>query len=53
MEDKHDCYGDFSSVMKGYTDITNILDDLPEEFDGTQHYKKPDLVSDAWAEMQF
>ncbi|KAL3509979.1 hypothetical protein ACH5RR_029380 [Cinchona calisaya] len=32
MEDKQDCYNDFSSVMKGYSDITSMLDDLPEEF---------------------
>ncbi|XP_027064722.2 protein ENHANCED DOWNY MILDEW 2 isoform X2 [Coffea arabica] len=49
MEDKHDCYHDFSSVMKGYSDITSMLDDLPDEFDGTQ----PNQLRDTRAEMQF
>ncbi|XP_027171698.1 protein ENHANCED DOWNY MILDEW 2-like [Coffea eugenioides] len=49
MEDKHDWYHDFSSVMKGYSDITSMLDDLPDEFDGTQ----PDQLRDTRAEMQF
>ncbi|XP_027127336.2 protein ENHANCED DOWNY MILDEW 2-like isoform X2 [Coffea arabica] len=49
MEDQHDWYHDFSSVMKGYSDITSMLDDLPDEFDGTQ----PDQLRDTRAEMQF
>lgn len=30
MEENQDCYGDFSSVAAGYSDINHILEDLPE-----------------------
>ena len=33
MEENHDCYGDFSSLMNGYGDISRILDDVPEDFE--------------------
>ncbi|KAI3708139.1 hypothetical protein L2E82_37228 [Cichorium intybus] len=33
MEEKHDCYDDFSTIMTKYPDISNILDDVPEGSD--------------------
>ncbi|KAH6784991.1 hypothetical protein C2S51_000419 [Perilla frutescens var. frutescens] len=30
MEENEDCYGDFSSVADGYSDINRILEELPE-----------------------
>ncbi|KAL8031055.1 hypothetical protein ABFX02_13G000700 [Erythranthe guttata] len=33
MEENQDCYGDFSSVADGYSDINCILEDLPEPSD--------------------
>ncbi|KAL8473920.1 hypothetical protein ACS0TY_029992 [Phlomoides rotata] len=31
MEENQDCYGDFSSVADGYTDINRILEDIPDD----------------------
>ncbi|XP_058210545.1 protein ENHANCED DOWNY MILDEW 2-like isoform X2 [Rhododendron vialii] len=31
MEENHDCYNNFSSIMNGYGDISRILDDIPED----------------------
>lgn len=31
MEENQDCYGDFSSVADGYTDINRMLEDIPDD----------------------
>ncbi|XP_057792962.1 protein ENHANCED DOWNY MILDEW 2-like [Salvia miltiorrhiza] len=33
MEENQDCYGDFSSVAAGYSDINRILEEVPEPTD--------------------
>nr|XP_043630206.1 protein ENHANCED DOWNY MILDEW 2-like [Erigeron canadensis] len=35
MEEDHDCFGDFSSIMSGQ-DMSTILDDVPEEPDDSE-----------------
>ncbi|KAG9148294.1 hypothetical protein Leryth_012239 [Lithospermum erythrorhizon] len=36
MEEKHDCYGDFSGIFSGCSDINKLLDDVSEVSDGNQ-----------------
>ncbi|KAF7144770.1 hypothetical protein RHSIM_Rhsim04G0045900 [Rhododendron simsii] len=31
MEENHECYNNFSSIMNSYGDISRILDDIPED----------------------
>lgn len=51
MEDNHDCYSDFSNIMKGYKDVSGILADLPEAFDQFDYDSKPGGQSDCQPQM--
>lgn len=52
MEDNHDCYGDFSNIMKGCKDVCDILDDLPKAFDQFDYDSRPGGPSDCLNQTQ-
>ncbi|GAA0174001.1 hypothetical protein LIER_27486 [Lithospermum erythrorhizon] len=45
MVEKHDCYGDFSGIFSGCSDIKRSLDDVSEVSDGNQSIRVSALAS--------